>query len=233
MSAPSTKTTVAAPAATPAAVPAKRQQKFPVYLAVYNLGSAFAWFYVLFHLVQYLVRSHGDYSRALGSCAEPLLKIQTLAVLEIVHSATGIVKTPLVTTVIQVFSRLLLVWGVLVPFAVPEVRGHWAVSTMIGAWCVAEIVRYLYYAEAIRGEQVPAFLTWCRYSFFFVLYPVGAGSEWILLIQSLDAAKKFSPFLYYAYVAIACLYPPGLFVMYTHMLAQRRKVMRQQRLKTE
>ncbi|KAJ3153673.1 hypothetical protein HDU86_005172 [Geranomyces michiganensis] len=232
MSAPTTRTTVAT-AAGPAGVPAGRQQKFPIYLAIYNLGSACAWFYVLFHLLQHLVLSHGDYSRSLGSCADALVKVQTMAILEIFHSALGIVKTPLSTTVIQVFSRLLLVWGVLVPFAVPEVRGHWAVSTMIAAWCVAEIVRYLYYAEALRGEGVPAFLTWCRYSFFFVLYPIGAGSEWILLIQSLDAVKKYNVFLYYAYVAIAFLYPPGLFVMYTHMMAQRRKVMRQARVKAD
>lgn len=38
--------------------------------------------------------------------------VQTAAALEIVHSIAGLVKSPLPTAVIQVYSRLFLVWGV-------------------------------------------------------------------------------------------------------------------------
>lgn len=38
--------------------------------------------------------------------------VQTVAVLEIVHAFSGLVKSPLPTAVIQVYSRLFLVWGV-------------------------------------------------------------------------------------------------------------------------
>jgi very-long-chain (3R)-3-hydroxyacyl-CoA dehydratase len=38
--------------------------------------------------------------------------VQTAATLEIVHSIAGLVKSPLPTSVIQVYSRLFLVWGV-------------------------------------------------------------------------------------------------------------------------
>ena len=38
--------------------------------------------------------------------------VQTAAVLEIVHALFGLVKSPLSTTGIQVYSRLFLVWGV-------------------------------------------------------------------------------------------------------------------------
>jgi len=38
--------------------------------------------------------------------------VQTAAALEIVHSIAGLVKSPLPTVVIQVYSRLFLVWGV-------------------------------------------------------------------------------------------------------------------------
>jgi len=38
--------------------------------------------------------------------------VQTAAVLEIVHSISGLVKSPIPTAVIQVYSRLFLVWGV-------------------------------------------------------------------------------------------------------------------------
>lgn len=38
--------------------------------------------------------------------------VQTAAALEIVHSVTGLVKSPVPTVVVQVYSRLFLVWGV-------------------------------------------------------------------------------------------------------------------------
>lgn len=38
--------------------------------------------------------------------------VQTAAALEIAHSIVGLVKSPLPTVVIQVYSRLFLVWGV-------------------------------------------------------------------------------------------------------------------------
>ena len=38
--------------------------------------------------------------------------VQTAAALEIVHSLVGLVKSPLPTVVVQVYSRLFLVWGV-------------------------------------------------------------------------------------------------------------------------
>lgn len=44
--------------------------------------------------------------------------IQTFAVLEVVHAALGWVKSPLVTTAMQVASRLFLVWGVVEQFEV-------------------------------------------------------------------------------------------------------------------
>jgi very-long-chain (3R)-3-hydroxyacyl-CoA dehydratase len=43
---------------------------------------------------------------------------QTLAVLEVVHAATGLVRSPVFTTMQQVASRLFVVWGIL--FAAPR-----------------------------------------------------------------------------------------------------------------
>ena len=38
--------------------------------------------------------------------------VQTAAAVEVVHSVAGLVKSPLPTAIIQVYSRLFLVWGV-------------------------------------------------------------------------------------------------------------------------
>ncbi|KAI9099776.1 tyrosine phosphatase-like protein [Phlyctochytrium arcticum] len=195
------------------------------YMIIYNLGSAAAWAYTLLLLVSSLLKTNGDVSKSYAACGWTVTVVQTFAILEVLHALFGLVRTPVSTTVIQVSSRLLLVWGVTYPFAVAPVREHWAFSTMVGAWCFAEISRYLYYAVNLMNRQ-SALLTWCRYNFFFILYPIGAGSEWVLLIQSLPFVEAFSTPLWFTYVGIAALYPPGLFKMYSHMMSQRRKYMR-------
>ena len=62
-----------------------------------------------------------------------------------------------------------------------------------------------------------------RYTFFFVLYPLGAGSEWILMYRSLDAAKAMNLYFHYALLAILVMYVPGFYVLYSHMIKQRSK----------
>jgi very-long-chain (3R)-3-hydroxyacyl-CoA dehydratase len=46
--------------------------------------------------------------------------VQTFALLEVVHAALGWVRSPVVTTAMQVSSRLFLVWGIAEQF--PQVR---------------------------------------------------------------------------------------------------------------
>lgn len=60
------------------------------------------------YLVPYFKRA----ATAFGKVGETTAWVQTLAVLEIVHAVLGLVRSPLGTTVMQVFSRLALVWGI-------------------------------------------------------------------------------------------------------------------------
>ena len=60
------------------------------------------------YLVPYFKRA----TTAFGKVGETTAWVQTLAVLEIVHAVSGLVRSPLGTTVMQVFSRLALVWGI-------------------------------------------------------------------------------------------------------------------------
>ncbi|CAG8454214.1 9774_t:CDS:2 [Paraglomus brasilianum] len=161
------------------------------YLFLYNAASFVAWGCVFYLALISLLNSEGDFTVVHNDVREVLAYVQTGAILEVIHVVLGLVKTPLTTTVIQVTSRLYLVWGILAPF--PEVRGHWALTTMTIAWSVTEIIRYLYYGLNIAKKQ-PAWLLWCRYTFFFVLYPLGAGSEAILEflhdVYSYDISEK-------------------------------------------
>jgi len=134
----------------------------------------------------------------------------------------GLVRSPLITTVIQVASRLNLVWVIVNKF--PEVRPHWAFTSMTIAWSITECIRYAFYGLNLIGSQ-PGWLLWCRYTFFFILYPVGAGSESILVFESLPFAIKISQPFYWVLVTLLFIYVPAFYTLYNHMIGQRRKTL--------
>ncbi|KAJ3033603.1 hypothetical protein HDV00_006029 [Rhizophlyctis rosea] len=201
------------------------------YLISYNFISLLAWTITLYTLIQSLYRSNFDTSRSYAATFETVKWVQTAAVLEVLHSLLGFVRSPVTTTIMQISSRLFLVWAVVNLFPVPELYQYWPYTTMIIAWSIADAVRYLFYGLNLFGLQ-PKWLLWCRYTFFYVLYPLGAGSEWLMMIKSLPYVQKIEPRLYWVYVALIAYWPMGLYSMYTYMISQRRKVLGGGRKKT-
>ncbi|KAJ3295835.1 hypothetical protein HK104_002262 [Borealophlyctis nickersoniae] len=203
---------------------ASRGPPLPIklYLVLYNILSFYGWGHVLFLVTRSLLDTKGDVTKSYGASSKVLQIVQTAALMEVLHALIGFVKAPVVTTIMQVASRIFMTWGVTYSFNVPEVRQHWAFSTMVIAWCVADMIRYLYYAFSLFGSQ-PGWLVWCRYTFFYVLYPMGAFSEWVLIVRSLNAAKALEQRLYYVFIGLAIYWPLGLFQMYNYMRGQRRK----------
>lgn len=193
------------------------------YLVFYNMASCLLWamvllrFTVLYPLVGYEFVAEGvdDFLRW----------VQTLMILDVVHSAIGLVRSPVMTTAMQIASRLLVVWGVLYPF--PEVGQSFAFSTCTVAWCITEIIRYLFYTLTLmRGSQgVPKWLVWIRYSAFYILYPLGAGSEWVLVLLSVPEAEIFSTLYALILKVTLLIYIPGFYVMFTHVMRQRKKAL--------
>ncbi|KAF5326475.1 hypothetical protein D9611_000213 [Ephemerocybe angulata] len=156
--------------------------------------------------------------------------VQSFAVLEVVHAALGWVRSPVATTAMQVASRLWLVWGILDQF--PSVHTNPLFASMVFAWSFTEVIRYTFYAFNLLGYN-PRFLLWLRYTTFYILYPIGAGSEAFLMfatlplesspIESLKAGGTWTLADYGRGVLFA-IWWPGLYVMYTYMIKQRRKV---------
>ncbi|KAL7267320.1 hypothetical protein RUND412_010099 [Rhizina undulata] len=189
------------------------------YLVTYNFVSALLWLGVLARTILSLplVGAENVYAAGVGDYTR---WTQTLALLEIVHIVLGLLKSSLATTVLQVSSRILLVWGIAYLFQAPQ--ESLAYSSMLIAWSVTEVCRYSYYVTNIIGKT-PGYLNWLRYNTFFVLYPLGAGSEAWCIWRSLDEAKALSLPYYYVLVAILVSYAPGLYNQYTHMIKQRKK----------
>ena len=112
-----------------------------------------------------------------------------------------------------------------------------AYVTMLAAWTLTEMVRYLFYALSVIDLKV-GLVTWLRYTLFIGLYPLGAGSELVALFAALPSIKASSMLsvqmpnrfnatfsLYYALVIFALMYLPFFPQLYGHMFAQRRKVL--------
>ncbi|KOS22448.1 putative very-long-chain (3R)-3-hydroxyacyl-dehydratase [Escovopsis weberi] len=194
------------------------------YLVLYNAASAAAWAVVLARTLGVLSL---DGPRAVyADVNEWLTYTQSMAGMEVLHSLFGIVRAPLLTTLLQISSRLLLIWAILFPF--PALALYPTYSSMLVAWSVTEVIRYSFFAVGClpSGKQ-PAFLTWLRYNTFFVLYPVGILSECSLIwLAAAGPAGGLASWAPYALYAILAIYVPGTYILYTHMMAQRRKVLR-------
>ncbi|KAH8863690.1 Very-long-chain (3R)-3-hydroxyacyl-CoA dehydratase hpo-8 isoform 2 [Schistosoma japonicum] len=205
------------------------------YLATYNGVQLMGWAYILsMYIFESSIRKKWLESTAQVSI---LLRLfQSLAVIEIIHSAIGLVRSSVITTVMQISSRVLVVWGIL--YMVPEVGLHsWGVPLIAISWSVAEMIRYSYYMADICGAKL-YLLTWLRYSAFMILYPTGIFGEVLLIvnaIKKLIETEKYSfnlpnalncSFSYwFVLVVILVTYIPGSKVMYTHMMYQRRRVL--------
>lgn len=120
---------------------------------------------------------------------------------------TGIVRAPISTTVMQVASRILLVWGIVNNF--PFVAKSAGYSTMLIAWSVTEVIRYSFFALNL-SNLLPSFMMWLRYNTFFILYPLGISSECWLIYKAIEPARRLRQEYAWALQLILLIYIPGM-----------------------
>ncbi|XP_069106869.1 very-long-chain (3R)-3-hydroxyacyl-CoA dehydratase 2-like [Argopecten irradians] len=204
-----------------------------IYLVAYNVTQILGWSAILLALGNHWVTNQSI--TGVYQDVAPLLNIfQTAAILEIFHCAFGLVRSNVILTAFQVFSRVFLTWGI--AYSVPEVQTTIGVFMFILAWTITEIVRYSFYFSGLVG-MVPYPLQWCRYTFFLVLYPIGVSGELLTIYASLPYVKERQlysiplpnvanmSFNYYYFLLGAMLtYIPVFPQLFMHMVNQRKKV---------
>ena len=136
------------------------------------------WSFGLFIVLSYVIRK-GTFTNVYPEVQTILLIFQTLQLMEVLHCIIRLVPSNPFQTFIQILSRLILVWGILLP--VVESRGSIGVPMLLVAWSIAEMTRYMYYALNIYN-LVPYILVWMRYTFFIVLYPLGVSGELLTIV---------------------------------------------------
>lgn len=204
-----------------------------MYLKAYNLLSAFGWFTILCSVVVvFPIMKQPDF---FWSTRNWVTIVQTGAILEVLHSVLGLVKSPIVTTLMQVASRLLVVIGIFQFVPSTSMCQSMVYLTLLLAWSTTEIVRYLYYYfNLVNKNQVPYLLQWLRYNMFIVLYPMGVASELLIIFSSLvPAGEKYGSSIQWMLVGTMLTYIPGLPILFSHMLKQRSKFYRQQKTKLQ
>ncbi|KAF5290780.1 hypothetical protein FQA39_LY14623 [Lamprigera yunnana] len=204
------------------------------YLLAYNSLQTVGWTYLFFQFVQYYVSPKTSDS-LYDTVKYTLLIFQNAAVLEIAHAYTKLVPSSPMITMQQIFSRVLVVCGVLT--ITDEAQQSHGLPLLLMAWSITEIIRYLYYVLNLLSA-VPHVLVWLRYTTFIVLYPVGVTGELLCIYSAQNELKRtgmwtitlpnclnFSFYYPYLLAAIMLLYIPLFPQMYLHMFVQRRKVL--------
>jgi len=200
------------------------------YLIAYNVACCAAWSYVLFLAVTNVCPVHLKDSLAnvyaIPNLAPVLTYVQCAAMLEIVHAAIGLVRSPVVVTAMQVSSRI---FAIIAITNSTDAQTQWGAGVMIISWALVEVVRYAFYASALMQKKVPYTLFWLRYSLFGILYPSGISGE----LSVFFAAANDPHFLgllgsgnenlvYYLVMALPVIYAPGSPVMIMNMVGNRK-----------
>lgn len=230
---------MAAPKSGKAAVSTK-EQSFAVkaYLFTYNAVQVVGWSYILYQLVNYYLLQGPEFRAGIplwDYTRVAVIIFQNAAFVEILNACFGLVKSNPMLTLFQVFSRMMLVVGVVM--ATPTAKVSPGLPIALFAWCITEIIRYGYYALNII-KFVPHILVFLRYTTFIVLYPVGVTGELLCFWWAQRYAKTTSvwsiempniynaTFSYFTLLWIVMLgYIPLFPQLYMHMFAQRRKIL--------
>ncbi|XP_030765327.1 very-long-chain (3R)-3-hydroxyacyl-CoA dehydratase hpo-8 [Sitophilus oryzae] len=211
----------------------KGSKAIHLYLVAYNFLQTIGWMRLLVQLILYYVNPQ---SKSLYDSVKYSLYIfQNAAVLEVIHAATGIVKSSAVMTAFQVASRVVVVCGVLL--ATESARVGLGLPLALLAWSITEIIRYSnYFFNLVYA--VPFVLKYLRYTTFIVLYPIGVTGELLCIwaaqkevgknqLYSIDMPNRYNVIFNYQHVLwfLMVLYIPLFPQLYLYMFGQRKKAL--------
>ncbi|CAI9105303.1 OLC1v1004196C1 [Oldenlandia corymbosa var. corymbosa] len=181
-----------------------------LYLFAYNAVQAIGWALSLFRILSNSFSTH-SVSGAYASAGELICFLQSLAFLEVVHGAIGIVPSGVLFPLMQWGGRTHFLLAIV--RRIHEVQELPSVFITFVAWSLSEVIRYSHYAVNCFGHP-PYWITYLRYTAFIILYPIGVapGEIW-LMYQALPLIKEKKlyadfffglPFGYYRFVSFTC-----------------------------
>ncbi|KAK6087785.1 protein tyrosine phosphatase-like protein [Seiridium cupressi] len=179
------------------------------YLIAYNAFSFLLWSHLTFYTATHVPEAYKQSRLAeLYTDILPLLSVtQTLALLEVVHAALGLVRASPAATALQIGGKNLVVWTVMVKFPEIITGNHLGTAAFFGcvlAWGCSEIIRYGFFVVQLTTGDTPSWLKGLRYNAFLPLYPIGLVSEAVLVYLALTEGTGVGQF-YKAYLLLGLL----------------------------
>ena len=144
---------------------------------MYNSLSFLLWAYILYVTAEIMFLSPYPTWRSANAAVHSALSqfalvTESLAALEVLHAAAGLVRASPLTTALQVAGRNTVLWAIARNY--PDVM-EWEVgfgyASLLMAWAAAEVVRYSYFVVVLLGKvqggeengaKVPEWLVWVR-----------------------------------------------------------------------
>lgn len=204
------------------------------FLFIYNLVQFLGFSWIFFNMtVRLFIFGKDSLYDTFHTMSDVMFFCQTLASVEILNAAFGLVRTGVFPVFIQLFGRnfvLFIIFG-----SLEEMHNQPAVFFVFYVWSAIELFRYPFYMLGCCNTEWKT-LTWLRYTVWIPLYPLGALSEAVAVVQSIpifDEKKLFSiplpeafgtsvPFSYFLRVYPALMFL-GLFINMHHLYKQRKK----------
>ncbi|KYO20964.1 very-long-chain (3R)-3-hydroxyacyl-CoA dehydratase 3 [Alligator mississippiensis] len=204
------------------------------YLFMYNLVQflGFSWIFVNMTVRLFILGKDSFYD-TFHTISDMMYFCQTLALMESVNSLIGLVRSPLIPSLIQVFGRNFILFIIL--GSMEEMQSRAVVFFIFYAWSMIEIFRYPFYMLSSIDMEWKV-LTWIRYTIWIPLYPFGALGEAVSVIQAIpifSETGKFSlrlpnplnvtiNFSFFLQIYLILLFL-GLFINFRYLYKQRRQ----------
>lgn len=129
------------------------------YLALYNTVSAILRTYILARTV-YLWSTSG-HTAVFDELNVVTRWAETVAGLEVLHSAAKLVRANPATAALQIGGRVIIVWAIVRNY--PDVISQqWAYASLLLAWNVADAVRFWYFCLGTEPGPLQSILVWIR-----------------------------------------------------------------------
>jgi len=205
-----------------------------IWLLFYNLFQFMAYLWVFNRLMIHLILN-GHLKNGYKLVENPIKLCQSLAVLEIIHPLIGFTKGDWSSPLIQFIARNLILF-VVINYN-QQIKPSPYISYLLLVWSFVELFRYPYYGIRLLNKQNRV-ITWLRYTFWIILYPLGAFIEGLIVYKSigyyhsngyfsinLPNKMNFSfNFTLFLQIYLVIL-PFGLIHMMRYMWIQRKKTL--------
>uniref|UniRef100_A0A3P9LXC3 Very-long-chain (3R)-3-hydroxyacyl-CoA dehydratase n=1 Tax=Oryzias latipes TaxID=8090 RepID=A0A3P9LXC3_ORYLA len=212
------------------------------FLFAYNLVQflGFSWIFVNMTVRLFIFGKDSLYD-TFHTISDVMFFCQTLAAVEVLNAAFGVVRTGVIPTFIQVVGRnfiLFIIFG-----SLDEMHNRPVVFFVFYLWSAIEIFRYPFYMLGCFNTEWKT-LTWLRYTVWIPLYPLGVLAEAVAVLQAIPIFDKNNLFsiplpqaiggsLSFSYVlqGYLILMFLGLFINFRHLHKQRKRRFRTKKRK--